>query len=485
MPGTWVPGVHANCTHNEVAALKMRSLGSHPGLAYPRVGSGVASSFSQLRRIARRYPGQRWSDLETAESYTGALRRRYLEAERSLREDGPICGSDTFLRSFLKGEKLGPVKDAKPRLIFPRSPRYNLRVASWLKPFEHWLWGYLTARRLFNGSNTRVVAKGLSPRRRANLILRKFNGFRECVVMEVDAKAFEAHVSSDQLKQEHGVYLAAYDGCRELAAMLSRQVFKGVTSGGVRFSRDGGRASGDFNTGMGNSLIMLAILVGVLKSYPFQFDILVDGDNALVFLEHKNLNELVKTFPDRVLREGGHELVLEKPVTYPEGILFGRSAPINLGNGLGWTMVRDYRSVLSGAWTSYKHLREPVYGMAWLNGVAKCELSLARGVPLLQEAALRVLRSTETRRRVQEHHLSDYFAVGAWLAEEKDVIEVSREARLSFELAFGLSPEEQVSAEGSFQGVTWESPRPQEWSQPSRRFEASPGLYETWWDANI
>jgi len=485
LPGTWVPGVHANCIHNEIAALQMRSLGSHPGLAYPEVGGDVRSCFKKIRNIARRYGGSRWSDLETAESYTGALRRRYLEAERSLREDGPISGRDVFLRSFLKGEKLGAEKDAKPRLIFPRSPRYNLRLASWLKPFEHWLWGYLTARRLFGGSNTRVVAKGLSPRRRANLILRKFNSFRDCVVMEVDAKAFEAHVSVDQLKEEHKVYLAAYGGDQELASVLSRQVFKGVTSGGVKFSRNGGRASGDYNTGMGNSIIMLAVLVGVLKSYRFRFDILVDGDNALVFCEQVNMSELVKTFPGLVLREGGHELVLDKPVTYPEGVRFGRSAPVNLGRGLGWTMVRDYRSVLSNVGASYKHLREPTYGLAWLHGVARCELSLARGIPVLQEAALRILRSTETRRRVQEHHLSDYFAVGAWLASETDVIEVCRETRLSFELAFGLSPEEQVLAEKSLPGVSWEDLVPQEWTQPSRRFEAFPGLYETWGDATI
>jgi len=442
--------------------------------------------FGRLKRLVRAYGGQRWSYLETAESYSGLLRRRYIEAERSLREDGPLRSSDTYLRAFLKAEKLSSAKDPKPRMIFPRSPRYNLVLASWLKPFEHWLWGYLTARRLFNGSNTRVVGKGLSPRRRANLIRRKMSQFPDCVCFEADAKAFEAHVSSGQVQAEASVYVAAYRGCGALADVLKRQRFSGVSPSGVRFSRPGGRASGDFNTGMGNTLIMLAVLTAVLKTYGHKFDLLVDGDNALVFLPGVVAQSVIDSFAARVLECSGHELTLEKPVAYVEAVRFGRSAPVFLGHRLGWTMVREPEAVLSGAYASHRWLREPSFGRRWLNGVARCELSLARGVPVLQSAALSVLEQTETRKKVPVDALADYFAVGAWLAEGKDVVEVSPEARLSFERAFGWSPERQVAVEGTLGGVRVGHPsRVIELPPRSRWFEAEPGLYEPVIDAHV
>jgi len=483
LEGTWVPGVHANCTHNEKAALLLRSLAPLPHPDDTLLGANFVETFGSLALFARRYCGSRWSYLETANSYSGSMRRRYIEAERSLRVDGPLRSSDHYLRAFLKAEKLASPGSQKPRMIFPRSPRYNLVLASWLKPFEHWLWGRLTARRLFDGSNTRVVAKGLSPRSRANLIVRKFNQFKDCVVFEADGKAFEAHVSSLQLRLEHLVYLAAYHGCEELRGVLSHQLrLVGVTAGGLKFSREGGRASGDYNTGMGNSLIMLCAVVAGLRGIPF--DVLVDGDNALVFMSSSSFAS-IGDFSARVLAECGHELALERPVRHLEGVRFGRSAPIYLGHGLGWTMVRDWRSVLSGALCSHRWLSEPVFGRRWLAGVVRCELSLARGVPVLQEFAARFLKAMEDVKIAPAEVYTDYYVMGGWIAGMEAVIPVSREARVSFELAFGLSPDDQVRVERGMVAEAGFATRVVPLPRPSAWWEADPGLCETWKDALV
>jgi len=447
IPGTWVPGVHANCNHNESRALALRSLAPCQIPGDGVIGTRFSWSFKRLRQIVHAYRGMRWSYLETAESYSGSLRRRYLEAERSLRMDGPVTKRDTHLRAFLKAEKFAHDKFAKPRMIFPRSPRYNLHVASWLKPFEHWLWGYLTARRLFKGSNTRVVAKGLSPRQRANLIVRKFRAFRDCVVFEVDGKAFEAHVSLNQLKQEHSVYSAAYQNDKDLDEALRYQLsLVGTSTNGIKFARPGGRASGDFNTGMGNTLIMLSAVTAALRG-RVKFDLLVDGDNALVFLERDTLGLVYHNFFQWVYAESGHEMTLERPVSTLEEVRFGRSAPVFLGHGLGWTMVREPLAVLSGAYASHRWLKEPIFGYRWCNGVARCELSLAIGLPVLQAFSLGVLKNTPVRKKVPVEALRDHFVVGAWLAGEEHSRMPTRECRASFERAFGWSPEEQLRME--------------------------------------
>lgn len=455
VPGTWVPMVHKTCPHNEVGALCSRVLAPLPPEVGLRLGAGPARVFRALRSIARRFPGHRWSNLETAQTYEGSMRRKYLEAAASL-ADERVSSRDARLSCFLKAEKVNPLaKFPKPRMIFPRQARYNLEVASRLKPFEHWLWGYLTARRLWGGDNTRVVAKGLSPRQRANLIVRKFNSFEECEVFEVDGKAFEAHVGLEHLKEEHEVYRSAFPRDGGLARLLREQLhLKGRLPCGARFSRDGGRASGDFNTGMGNSLLMLAIVVGCMVGFGVKFDLLVDGDNALVFLERKTSGPVVKGFAEQVLLNSGHEFVLERPVHTVEEIRFGRSAPVNLGGGRGYMMVRSYLSVLSGGLSSHRFLREPRYAKEWMAGVAMCELSMARGIPVLQAWASSVLRTLDFRKRVRIDPFRDYLTQGAWLAGLDEVQEVGLETRESFERAFGLTPEAQVMLEEAFVGPT-------------------------------
>jgi len=347
------------------------------------------------------------------------------------------------------------------------------------------LWGNLTAKRLFGGSRTRVVAKGLGPKERANLIKRKFDQFVDCVCFEVDGKAFEAHVTSGQVNSEHSIYLSAYSGSSELNRLLSYQKFSGTTSSGLKFSRPGGRASGDFNTGMGNSLLMLCSVVSILKRKSIKFDILVDGDNALIFCSRCDLDCVLLNFYQDVLDESGHELTLEKPCTVLEHVRFGRSAPVYLGHRLGWTMVREPWSVLSGAGSSHRWLRERSFARRWLSGVFMCELSLAVGVPVLQSYAVSVLKQVGfSNKKLPDAALADYRHVGARLVGLDVVVDPCGDARESFERAFGLSPSDQRIFESMGARVGHPS-EVVEHQFPSSWVKAEPGLYELWRDTQI
>lgn len=448
IPGVWVPRVHAVCWQNERVALLKRALGPTPESAEGARGP-VLSAFAELRRVASRYGGSRWDYLVTAESYTGLLRRRYLEAERSLREDGPLSSSDVFLRAFLKAEKRQVFNCSKPRMIFPRSPRYNLHLASWLKPFEHWLWGNLKSVGSSGVGKTRVVAKGLNQRQRANLIERKMRSIPDCVVFEVDGASWEAHQDVWQLEQEHSVYCAAYPGDAGLRSALRYQLRNaGVTSCGAFFSRSGGRASGDYNTGMGNSIVMLAVVSGVMFSLGARvYTTLVDGDNALLFLPRVDSLGVVQRFRAEALRLSGHEMVLERPVDFLEGVRFGQAAPVRTSEGL--TMVRDWRKVLSCGTSSHAHLREPSFAREWLQGVALCELSLAREVPIIGVWAEVLRKCTVLGRSVRLDPHRDYQVLGLDLSKVHlaQFVEPGEQSRLSFERAFGVSPAHQLAIE--------------------------------------
>nr|AYP71798.1 RNA-dependent RNA polymerase [Penicillium brevicompactum ssRNA virus 1] len=462
VPGGWAPMVHSVCPHNELSALMMRTLAPTPPMVSDVLGADVKEMFSIFRRFVRRYDGSKWSNLQTASSYSGRLRRRYMEAWRSLEDSRSLEWYDFIIKPFLKAEKFNvTAKWPKPRMIFPRSPRYNLRLASWLKPFEHWLWGRLLGRHLFDTGEGRVVAKGLSPRRRANLIRRKFGALEDCVVVEVDGKAFEAHVGIDQLREEHSIYSAAFGGEPALMSLLGHQLrLKGTLSCGAKFSREGGRASGDFNTGMGNSIIMLCTVGAAMRRLysGLPWDILVDGDNALLFVRGCD-SHLLESLPGIVEASSGHELAVEKQVRVFEEIRFGQSAPIELGQGRGMTMVRDFRKVISNATASHRWLREPRFATRWLSGVSACELSLARGVPILQSFSVALYRRFGGI-SFPEFPFEDYLAMGSWFASEDDVLEVSEESRLSFERAFGVSPDVQISMERDLERRVMESPSP-------------------------
>jgi hypothetical protein len=195
----------------------------------------------------------------------------------------------------------------------------------------------------------------------------------------------------------------------------------------------------------------LVEVVAALRSFRLShFDVLVDGDNVLVFLEAQELGPVLAGFSQTIERSCGHEVLLEKPSRRLEDVRFGGSAPVFLGEGRGWTMVREYHRVLSGAFSSHIYLREPVFAREWLVGVSMCELSLARGVPILQSFFVSALRTLGPVRRVREFPHRDSLSLGAWFATEDDTLPVTAEARLSFETAFGVFPEEQERLERSF-----------------------------------
>jgi hypothetical protein len=279
--------------------------------------------------------------------------------------------------------------------------------------------------------------------------VRKFKAIPGCVCFEVDGAAFEAHVGPSQIEQEALVYGAAFPGDGRLQWLLAKQKVLLGEVAGAKFSRQGARASGDFNTGMGNSLIFLVECVSALGNLGVHFDLLVDGDNALLFLSPGSLDLVLREFGRLVTESSGHEVKLERPTTVIEEIRFGGSAPVYLGAKLGWMMVREWHRVLSGAFCSHIHLKEPKFAKLWMSGVARCELSLARGVPILQEWAVKAIQALPTNRPVKTDFYRDYFAVGAWVAEVGTAVPVSLDARISFEKAFGVSVDDQLRFESS------------------------------------
>lgn len=449
VPGTWRAIIHSSCVHNEIAALSHRMLKVYEPVA---LADYVDAEFTRLANYcARKYPGVKMSPADVVASYHGPLRLRYEKARDFLIEGGMPTSRDARISAFVKREKFPPHgKIFKPRLICGRQPVFNLSLATYLKPLEEWLWGRWRSEKSWGlPDRTRIVGKGLSPWARANLIRRKWAQFGTPVAFEIDASSFESHVTLDQLEGEHRVYLKPYRHDDQLRWLLSKQRRnRGRTLHGVRFARDAGRASGDFNTGLGNTVVFVTVVVANLKALQREipdlcFDVLGDGDNCVVFTEKRFEPIIRERLAAMIFGSSGHEIDCGETAYFVEQVEFGQSRPVETSGG--WTMVRNPRKALSHAFVSHKYYNEDKFGRRVMASVAQCELALNNGVPCLGpyfEAWHRELGPAE----LGPKHLVEWRHrfVADTRVQPREITEV---ARASFERAWGLSPEGQIRME--------------------------------------
>jgi hypothetical protein len=424
-------------------------MSSTPGIT-PEGETMFAKATSELLAVLRGRVGsvEPWSFEQVVASYKEKrLRVRYEEALASLRNEGLCTRSDAKVKAFVKAEKLARYKVHKPRVIMGRSPRYNLELASYLKPVEHAVYPHLRGwgKRFY--THTRLIGKGLNSKQRAALIRRKMSSFPDMVCFEIDGKSFESHFTLPVLKEEHRVYTSLLKS-RRLAKLLSwQESFDGVGHG-VRFHVDAVRASGDFNTGLGNTLVMCCLVLASAKAIGSRFDFLADGDNAIVFVRERDLASWRAELPVQFLKQG-FEVSMEAPTKELACVPFGQSKPCETFDG--WTMVRDPFKVMSHAACGYKHYGEIRGGIRVLRSVAYCEAVLNAGVPVLQEFAHAMLVATRSVKLNVKAVMEDYqhaqiLSGGVdWAKAVKKP--VTARARECFELAWGVSVDDQLRME--------------------------------------
>jgi len=464
LAGVWIPQVHGPCAHNLVRGLLIRTLGPTPSPTKHGL-ERLERVFRETRRVLRGRIGvvDAWDLNRVVASYKGArLRVRYEEALRSLAADGLCTRFDSKVKAFVKGEKLPRYKVHKPRVIMGRSPRYNLELAAYLKPVEHAVYGALRGWGSSFLTHTRLIGKGLSLKDRASLIRRKMHSVPGVVAMELDCASFESHFSLPVLRLEHSIYTAL---CRDgrLKTLLGWQERFSGSGCGVEYEVTGVRASGDFNTGLGNTVVMCCLVLSAAKALGLRFDFLADGDNAVLFVLERDVDVWVSRLPGLFL-EAGFEVTLEEPVRELEKVVFGQSKPC-FADG-AWTMVRDPFKVLSHAACGFKHYADMRGGLRVLKSVAYCEAVLSQGIPVLQEFAHSLLAATRNVSFCQAE-LDDYqqrkvLSQGIdWSRAVKR--EITLEARVSFEKSWGISIDNQISFERKLsEGFT----PPSQWDVP-------------------
>lgn len=377
--------------------------------------------------------------------YSGRKFTIYDNAVKSL-SIRPVRKADSYTSPFVKAEKAVPTS-AKPwpapRVIQPRSPRYNVEVGRFLKLLEKpicrtigEIWGEPT------------VMKGLTVEGVARELHTKWCKYRKPVAVGLDASRFDQHVGRQALRWEHSVYAVCFHGSerRTLLSLLGWQLTnKGwarSSDGVIKYIVDGCRMSGDMNTSMGNCLLMCALVWLYSRERGVQCSLANNGDDCVVIMEERDVQRFNLGLTEWFLGFG-FTMVVENPVWVFEHIEFCQMQPVKCVDG--YVMVRNVLKSIKKDLTTILSITNKSQAQQWFWAVGSCGKNLTHGVPVVNHMYTHMLSLGLPSNLKNSPWLSDTGFMR--LDTTRTEVPITPEARVSFWEAFGITPDEQLAAE--------------------------------------
>lgn len=399
---------------------------------------------------------------EFVNTYKGRKQTIYLKASESL-VCRPISKHDSIIRPFVKAEKVNCSlkKDPSPRVIQPRDPRYNVEVGVYIKPIE-----VLIYKAIAEVFGERVVMKGLNAEQVGMEIKSKWDKYKSPVGIGLDASRFDQHVSKIALKQEHSIYLRCFPNRDErsiLKKYLSWQTSVDgrarTLDGTLRYKHEGGRMSGDMNTALGNCLLMSMFVWSFMDSIGItNYSLVNNGDDCVIITEMGNVSRLMDNVAGWFLKMG-FTMKVEKPVNFIEGIEFCQAHPVFDGNK--YVMVRNFPISIVKDTISLKPLNNSKIYERWCTAIGQCGECLSGGIPIYNSFYKSLIF-----KNVKPLSRDDFSDMGMFISSagmDRHFEQPTDEARLSFFLAFGYNPSEQIEIERYYNEriiPRWHKPRP-------------------------
>ncbi len=389
---------------------------------------------------------------EFALLYSGRKQVTYMEAVESLKKEG-VRPKDAKIKAFVKAEKVKC--GSAPRLIQPRDPRYNVEVGRFLKPLEGRVYGAIAKA----WRSRRTVMKGMNAHGVAASMREMWEEFRDPVAVEVDAERFDQHVSVDALKWEHAVYescFLSHSDRKQLRELLRWQLHNKGTGycreGKVRYNVHGCRMSGDMNTGLGNCLLTSAMFWEYCRVRNVNAKLVNNGDDCVLIMERRDLPRFSAGFQEW-FREMGFTMVVEPPKTVFEQIEFCQARPVF--DGERWVMVRNTKSFYKDSLSLFP-LDNPGATRKWMDAVGQGGSALANGIPIWEEFYRWYMRSADSLPKLRGNRRHQYGILQHTALDTGMMIlargmdrkpGVTEEARFSFYLAYGITPDYQLAIE--------------------------------------
>lgn len=398
------------------------------------------------------------SHQSTVDTFRGCKKKRYERALENIMSTRTSVFEESKVKVFVKYEKTDRTlkSDPVPRVISPRTPEYNLRIARYLRKVEKPIFRALG--KLFKH---KTVMKGVTMETTANLLRYKWDAFKRPVAVGLDASRFDQHVSYDALKFEHTLYamcMRTSADKRKLNALLKYQLHNrcsGYTEDGIiKYVTDGTRMSGDINTSLGNCVIMCLMMKAYVLFCGVDIHLANNGDDCVAFMELDDLPKF-QCGLNKWFREMGFNMVVEEPSYVFEQVEFCQTKPV--WDGRMWVMSRNPWIAIAKDTVLLRNPRNANEGFIaeWLNAVGTGGLALAGGLPifqsfysLMQRSGLECRNNWKGRKvRVETGEFLPWFMREEDLRGHRVSGCVTNEARASFYFAFGVTPDEQIALE--------------------------------------
>jgi hypothetical protein len=383
---------------------------------------------------------------QVVQCYTGPKRRIYESAWRSLQRRA-LCRKDARLSPFSKFEKQCLLN--APRIINPRSPRYNLVLGKYLKKTEKTY--YKAINKVWGEHTPHTVIKGMNVYQAAEVMKTKWDRFENPVAIGLDAKKFDMHVGVNALEYEHTFYNRTFDS-DELATILGWQLQNFgkayCPDGTVTFRIPGTRCSGDLNTSLGNCILMCALIWALVAELGVDAELANNGDDCVLFVDERDLDTVLRNV-ELFFHHYGFRMTIEEPVRTFEEVEFCQSHPIFLDGR--WAMVRNVRTCLKKDPMCLVPIQSEKVWKKWLGAVGECGLATVPGCPILQSFYGAFVRSGTTCGEKFKKRI--FMNTGA--AERAEglnarVVEILDESRASFYRATGITVDYQLALEKYF-----------------------------------
>lgn len=379
--------------------------------------------------------------------YSGRRQSIYQRASDSLAVR-PLVESDSFLSTFTKCEKINFLSkpDPAPRVIQPRTPRFNVEVGRYLKPLEKKV--VASVAEAWGGT---TVMKGLNAEGVGSAFAEMWAEFTDPVAFSLDAVRFDQHVSVDALKWEHSVYAMCFSPrdrpklLQLLEWQLTNRGFAYLPEVDLKYIVMGHRMSGDMNTSLGNCLLMCSIILLFSERVGRKMRLANNGDDCVIVLERRDMG-CMDGISAHML-EFGFVIELEDPVYVLEEINFCQTHPVF--DGCSWIMMRDPRVCIDKDLCTVLDLSTEGGCKTWAHAIGSCGLAMTAGLPIMASFYTMLLRNGKAGKVLDSPWMDGGFTrMAAGLARSN--IEVTSEARVSFWRAFGLLPDIQTAMEESY-----------------------------------
>jgi hypothetical protein len=412
-----------------------------------------------------------WTKQRFVASYLGDRRHALYEKALASLETSPLVEEDSHLKTFVKTEKTFEYsafadqvyddlkREPVPRPIQPRDPRYNVEVGRYIKPLEPCLFKGIDRVRQDQGQQGPCVMKGHNLWERAKILREQWMLYPKPCWIKADASRFDGHVSKIALRWEHGIYKqkVSYGGRdeeRDFAKYLKwQETMRGrawTADGFLSYRLNGHRATGDMNTGCGNTLLSIAMWDSYSRMKGVQCAIFGDGDDTIIMLPDERMLQWYLMGVDAWFLEMGFVMKVEAFGSDFSQLEFCQTRPIEVRPG-EWLMVRNPKSAFAKDhhsqtfWTSELDMR------AWLKAVSEGGEAIAGDVPVfgaLYQAYGRL--AGDARPRADYYDLPYVMLQMRMGAGRRYFARPSDSARVSFYEAYGITPGEQQLIEDEF-----------------------------------